>query len=185
VPRPKAPLPAGSTAPLGTWPGAPLEPTGNPLLAGFGPASYSDRDDVPDLTIDGLPKIIPLRVARDFGVESKDPDPRGMKVVGGDGTVGGTIVEVWVDRAEALIRYLEVEVKVAQGARRVLLPLNFTKISGSRRVVSVRSIRGDQFADVPATRSPDQVTRLEEDRITAYYGGGTLYALPSRLGPVL
>jgi photosynthetic reaction center H subunit len=49
----------------------------------------------------------------------------------------------------------------------------------------VRSIRGDQFAEVPATRNPDQVTRLEEDRITAYYGGGTLYALPSRLGPLL
>ncbi len=37
---------------------------------------------------------------------------------------------------------------------------------------------------MPGLRNPDQVTLLEEDRISAYYGGGTLYAEPSRLGPL-
>ena len=41
------------------------------------------------------------------------------------------------------------------------------------------------FAQVPGLQNPDQVTFLEEDQITAYYGGGTLYAEPSRLGPLL
>jgi photosynthetic reaction center H subunit len=32
------------------------------------------------------------------------------------------------------------------------------------------------FAAVPALRNPNQVTKLEEEKISAYYGGGTLYA---------
>ena len=42
-----------------------------------------------------------------------------------------------------------------------------------------------QFADVPAIKNPDQVTRLEEDKITGYFAGGLLYATPARLEPVL
>ena len=49
----------------------------------------------------------------------------------------------------------------------------------------VRSIMAGQFEDVPGLRNPDLVTLLEEDRISAYYGGGTLYAEPIRLGPWL
>ena len=37
----------------------------------------------------------------------------------------------------------------------------------------------------PATRNTDKVTLLEEDKITAYYGGGTLYATPDRVEPLL
>jgi len=35
------------------------------------------------------------------------------------------LTDVWVDRAEALIRYLEVEVTTSGGAKRVLLPMPF------------------------------------------------------------
>ena len=45
------------------WPGAPLEPTGDPMLDGVGPGAYAMRADTPDLTLDGLPKIVPLRIA--------------------------------------------------------------------------------------------------------------------------
>ena len=38
---------------------------------------------------------------------------------------------------------------------------------------------------VPATRSPEQITLLEEEKITAYYGAGTLYATPERQEPIL
>jgi photosynthetic reaction center H subunit len=59
------------------------------------------------------------------------------------------------------------------------------RVSGSRKRVTVDSIRGDQFAGVPTTARPDQVTSREEDRICAYYGGGHLYSLPSRSEPVI
>jgi photosynthetic reaction center H subunit len=160
--------------------GAPLVPTGdNPMLDGVGPGAWADRADVPDMDFEGLIKIVPLRVATDFKISVKDNDPRGLPVVGGDGEVGGTVVDLWVDKAESLFRYLEVE--TVGGGRRVLLPINFARIKRDR--VQVRAILGAQFAAVPGTRSADQVTLLEEEKIMAYYGGGTLYAEPSRKEP--
>jgi photosynthetic reaction center H subunit len=43
--------------PTGNWLGAPIEPTGNPLLAGVGPGAYADRADTPDINVDGTPRI--------------------------------------------------------------------------------------------------------------------------------
>lgn len=189
-PQVQAPAAAADTRafalrPVGGWPGAPLEPTGNPMLDGVGPASYAMRSDTPDLTLDGQPKIVPLRVATDFALASRDPDPRGMSVVGADGEVGGTVADVWVDRSEPQVRYLEIAVKAGNDARRVLVPIALAKVNGSRRRVTVRSILGHQFAAVPGHKHADRVTLLEEDRISAYYAGGTLYATPDRLGPLL
>ena len=178
----------GSNQPLGGEPsarhlGAPLEPIGDPMLAAVGPGSYADRADIADTTVEGDLRIVPLRSAHDFDVASNDPDPRGLPVIGADGLVGGTVRDLWVDRAEVLFRYLEVEVPVPDGSRRVLLPVNFTRIGN--RQVKVRSILAHQFAQVPATRNPDAVTLLEEDKIMGYYGGGTLYATPDRQEPLL
>jgi len=171
--------------PTGPWPGAPLEPTGNPMRDGVGPAAYANRADVPDLTVDGAPKIVPLRVATDFSVAQRDPDPRGMQVVGADKAVGGVVTDVWVDRSEPQIRYLEVEASAGGVKRHVLLPINFARIDGGRRQVRVASILGRHFAEVPGLAHPDRVTLLEEDRICAYYAGGHLYATPARMGPLL
>ena len=89
--------------PVAPWPGAPLEPTGNPMIDGVGPASYALRANVPDTTYEGHARIVPLRVARTHTIETRDPDPRGMDVVGADGLVAGTVSDAWVDRAEGLI----------------------------------------------------------------------------------
>lgn len=178
APGSRAPL---NATPTGTWEGAPLEPNGNPMLAGVGPGAWANRADVPDMTYEGVPKIVPLRIATKYDINQRDPDPRGKEVIGGDGKVGGIVTDVWVDRSEHIFRYLEVEVA---GGRRVLLPVNFSKIT-DRGMVQVRSILAAHFADVPGLASPDQITMLEEEKITAYYGAGTLYAEPSRLGPWL
>jgi len=174
--------------PVGNWPGAPLQPTGNPMLDGVGPAAYANRAEVPDLTLEGIPKIVPMRVATEFRVEARDPDPRGMELVGADGQTGGVIRDVWVDRAEEMIRYLEADVQdpaAPAGARRVLLPINFARIDGRRRQVRVKALLARHFAAVPGLANPDQVTLREEDRIMGYYGGGHLYATAERLGPIL
>ncbi len=170
-------------APLVGHLGAPLEPTGDPMLAAVGPGSYADRADIADTTVDGSARIVPLRVDPAFTVSGHDPDPRGLPVIGADGAVAGVVRDIWVDRAEVLFRYLEVEVSTPQGPRNVLLPINFSRIT--RQEVRVRSILAAQFAQVPATRSSDGVTLLEEDKIMGYYGGGTLYATPARQEPLL
>jgi photosynthetic reaction center H subunit len=165
------------------WPGAPLEPTGDPLLAAVGPGSYALRADVSEKTFDGRDLIVPLRVATNYAVAGEGPNPIGMEVVGADGVVGGVVTDVWVDRGEHLLRYLEVS--TAAGARRVLLPVPFANVKGSARRVVVEAILGSQFATAPTTKSPNQVTLLEEEKIVAYYGGGTLYASPERAEPLL
>jgi photosynthetic reaction center H subunit len=166
--------------PVGAWPGAPLEPTGDPMEDGVGPASYAERADKPDLTYEGHVRIVPMRAAGGYTVATQDPDPRGWPVIAGDGEVAGTIADIWVDRSEEVIRYFEVQ---TNGGRRVLLPHNFSRPNVWRRRIEVRSILAKHFEHVPATANPDQVTLLEEDKIMGYYGGGTLYATPDRLGP--
>lgn len=166
--------------PAGSFPGAPLVPTGNPFLDNLGPGSYTRRADVPDLTLTGEPKIVPLRDAPGYGVATQDPDPRGKPVWGADGLRGGTVRDLWVDRSEAVFRYLEVS---TAGGRNVLLPLNFARIT--ERGVKVASILGGQFDGAPAPRQPNQVTLYEEEKIGAYYGAGTLYATPERAEPLL
>jgi len=163
--------------------GSPLVPTGNPMLGNIGPASYAQREDEPELTRDGQDSIVPMRVATPFSV-SAGPDPRGWDVVATDGKVAGTVKDIWVDRADAMVRYLEVELAGAATGTR-LLPITMLRLRSEPRKVEVTAVRAEHFADVPALRSPDRVTLLEEDQIQAFYAGGRLYAEPKRLGPVV
>jgi photosynthetic reaction center H subunit len=185
VPSVKADRRDAAVAPLLPWPGAPMEPTGNPMKDGVGPASYADRDDVPEHAFDGAPALAPMRTLSEFTIGPIDPDPRGMTVIGADGNAAGTVKDVWIDRAETVIRYLEVDVSTPAGPRSVLAPMAMVRIWPSSRTVKVRSILASQFADVPGIASPNQVTKREEDKIVGYYGGGTLYATPARMGPLL
>ena len=44
----------------------------------------------------------------------------------------------------------------------------------------MHSIFGKHFPGVPTTKSRNQVTLLEEEKICAYYAGGKLYASEER-----
>jgi photosynthetic reaction center H subunit len=183
APREDPPQPSYDAVPVAAWPGAPLQPVGNPMLAGVGPAASALRADTPDLTFEtGEPRVVPLRIAVDHLLDPESPDPHTMEVVGADGVVAGIVSDIWIDRAETVIRYLEVTFAAGPS---VLLPMPLAKIDTATRRVVVRSILGAQFADAPMLASPDQVTLREEDRIAAYYAGGTLFAEPRRLEPLL
>ena len=166
--------------PANGWIGAPLEPVGNPLLAGVGPGAWANRANVPDMTFEGEAKIVPLRAALDHGVAIQDTDPRGLPVIGADGEEAGTVKDLWIDKSEMLFRYIEVA--LPSGAT-VLLPMTFSVIK--RHGVFVHAILAAQFADVPTTHNPEQITMLEEEKVTAYYGAGMLYATPERQEPLL
>lgn len=159
--------------------GYPLQPTGDPMRDGVGAASWAPRRDVPELDGKGHPKIVPLRELPDFSVAA-GRDPRGLPLEAGDGVIAGTVVDMWIDEPEAIVRYLEVELAPEHGSGTRLVPLYFTRILSDR--VFVRSIFAHHFANVPRHRSPEQVTLLEEEKISAYYGGGLRYASPKRLG---
>lgn len=173
-------LKARRTAP---WAGSPLEPEGDPLQASVGPGAYAQRSKSPDLMMHGAPRIVPLRVAEDFYLDKRDPDPRGMPVIGADNAVAGTIKDVWVDRSEYLIRYLEMALPASD--KRVLIPMPMAVIQRGRKRVKVDALLASQFAGAPSLANPDQITRDEEERVSAYVGGGMLYATPARAEPWL
>jgi len=160
--------------------GAPYIPTGNPLVDGMGPAAWANRPQLPDLDAHGNTRIVPLAIT-DLWLESRDPDPRGMTVVGADGAEVGTVSEVWVDRAERVVRYLAVD--TASG--NVLVPITMTSVGRGSRIVKVQALLAAQFADAPRIAKTDEITFYEEERVQAYFGGGFLYATPARQEPLI
>jgi photosynthetic reaction center H subunit len=186
APRAEAPSPLPAGEAISSYLGAPMVPIGNPMVQGIGPASYVDRADHPDMMFDEpLPKIVPLRVAPEYWLNEEDPNPVGMVVIGADKAVAGTVKDAWIDRSEMLVRYLEVAVTVGGVPRDVLVPMTLVRINSDYGHVIVSSVMGAQFAEAPVLASPDQITLREEDRVSAYFGGGHLYATPSRVGPLL
>ena len=155
--------------------GSPWVPTGDPMLDGVGPAAWAPRRDTPELDAHGHVKIKPMAGLHDFKV-SAGRDPRGLAVVGGDGEVVGRCTDMWVDVPEALVRFLQLDLNPEGTGKMRLIPMNMAKI-GTDRVV-VRSLHQHNWEGVPTTKSSEQVTLLEEDKIMAYYGGGTMYAGP-------
>jgi photosynthetic reaction center H subunit len=161
--------------------GDPLTPTGAPMSANAGPGSWAARHDEPELLSNGQDAIVPMRVATDYSILA-GPDVRGFEVVGFDGATAGAVVDIWVDRADMLVRYLEVE--LSEGGRR-LLPMPMALLDDDHRRVDVHAISGAQFAQVPTLKQGDRVTALEEERVSAYYAAGRLWATPRRAEPLL
>ncbi len=154
--------------------GFPHAPTGNPMTDGVGPAAWAPRRDLPELDGHGHNKIMPMSQAAGFAV-SGGRDPRGLPVQAGDLEVVGTISDMWVDAPEQLVRYLEITLN--SGAVK-LVPMPMVKVQADR--VRINSLSSDLFDGVPATKSKTAVTMLEEEKISAYYAGGTLYAAEKR-----
>ena len=162
--------------------GAPLVPTGNPMIDGIGPGAWAERAKVPDLDMEGHPRIVPLTTTNDIHLEPRDANPVGMRVIGADGRVAGEVVDIWVDRADRLIRYLAVRL---DSGRTVLAPFAMSVVKRRTGTVVIDAITAAQFADVPEAGADGTITFYEEERVQAYFGGGYLYATPERAEPIL
>jgi photosynthetic reaction center H subunit len=175
--------------------GAPWVPTGNAMKDGMGPAAWANRSKYPDLTFDGRPRIVPIANSHELIVSPNDPQLIGWPVKAADGVVAGKVSDIWVDQAEHIIRYLEVE---TNSGKKVLAPMMVAVVHGNSLIdallpivedkpkfVEIDAITAAQFDDVPALETPGIITRYEEDRVQAYFGGGYMYATPERAEPWL
>lgn len=169
-------------APSAASSGSPWIPTGDPMLDGVGPAAWAPRRDIPELDAHGHPKIQPMSQLEDFKV-SAGRDPRGLAVVGGDGEVVGRVTDMWVDVPEQMVRYLTVDLNPEGTGKTRLIPMTMARIGTDR--VTVRSLYAHNWEGVPSIRQGGEVTLLEEEKIMAYYAGGTFYATPGRSQTVL
>lgn len=162
--------------------GSPFVPTGDPMLDGVGPASWAPRRDLPELDGHGHVKIRPMSELPDFK-HTAGRDPRGKVVISGDGQVVGCVTDMWVDVPEAMVRFLTLDLNPEGTGQTRLIPMNMCRIKSDR--VVVRSLYEHNFAGIPTIKSASEVTLLEEEKIMAYYAGGTLYASEARLEPQL
>ena len=156
--------------------GFPHMPTGTPMLDGVGPASWVPRSDAPELDGHGHAKIQPMARLSEMSV-SAGRDPRGLPVQAGDLEVVGRIKDMWVDVPEQLVRYLEIDLNSGKSR---LVPMTMCKIWADR--VRINALTSDLFDDIPATAAADRVTKLEEDKISAYVASGWLYAKGRKRG---
>lgn len=163
--------------------GAPLVPTGNPMIDGLGPAAWANRSKYPDLTFDGRPRIVPIAQSHELIIAPNDPQLIGWTVIAADKQVVGKVSDIWVDQAEHIIRYLEIE---TTSGKKVLAPMMVAVVQtkgffGDKpELIEIDAITAAQFEDVPVVETPGIITRYEEDRIQAYFGGGYMYATPER-----
>lgn len=175
--------------------GAPWVPTGNAMKDGMGPAAWANRSKYPDLTFDGRPRIVPIAQSHELIVAPNDPQLIGWPVKAADGVVAGKVSDIWVDQAEHIIRYLEIE---TNSGKKVLAPMMVAVVHGNSLIdallpitsdkpeyVEIDAITAAQFDDVPTLETPGIISRYEEDRVQAYFGGGYMYATPERAEPWL
>lgn len=167
--------------PFDRFPGAPYVPTGDPLVDGVGPASWVKRADWPDQDMEGRNRIVPMSSEHEWSIAREDPNLLGMTVVAADGVEVGPITDVWIDRSDHLVRYVD----VATAGRTVMVPFLMGTVHGRRRVYHVDAISAAQFANAPHIATAGQITRREEDQLMGYFGGGYLYGLPGRAEPLL
>lgn len=177
--RDTRPIPAERAAP---WPGAHYVPTGDPMNQCVGPAAWAERHTTPELSREGEPLVVPMRVATDYKIAKQSRDPRGLDVIAGDDVTVGKVVDLWVDRGDQLLRYYEVEI---EGGAHVLVPVPMLRVQGDPRHVRVVSIMSEHFPRVPRLENPDQITVMEEEVISSFYAGGRLYARPERQEPLV
>lgn len=164
--------------------GSPIEPTGNPLIDGIGPAAYANRAKRPDIDMEGHARIVPMSAATGYTIAARDPDPRGFTAVGADGIAAGTVTELWIDKADRLIRYFQVGLG-GEAGRQVLVPMAMSRVDRKRGRVIVDAVVASQFADAPGVPEGGTITLYEEERVQGYFGGGYLYATPARSEPLL
>lgn len=161
------------------FPGSPYIPTGNPLTDGIGPAGYAQRAKWPDQDAHGRNRIGPMSASDAITIAPLSKDPRGLPVIAADGKTAGTVRDLWVDHAEHTIRYLEVDT----GTGTALAPMTMARIWGGR--VLIDAINAGDYAGVPQVSTAGEITRDEEERIVAYFGGGYLYANRDRQEPFI
>ena len=160
------------------WPGAPLEPNGDPMLAGVGPGTYAERADEP---VQDARRPRPDRPAA-RGDQLRASPPRAA-IRSASPVVGADRAQAGIDHATsgsiaANAFCATTKSRLATDGRRVLLPVDFARRVKRRCVKRQRACSAAQFAGVPATRIPTRSRCSRKTRSSAYYGGGTLYATP-------
>ena len=97
-----------------------------------------------------------------------------MPVVSKDDQVVAHVTEMWIDEAEQEVRYLELALEAEHGSGTRLVPMTLSKLQP--RWVMVKSLHSSRFDGVPQVRTEGVITKLEEEKISAWFAGGAMYS---------
>jgi len=153
----------------------PLDPGPDPLEEGVGAAAYTRiREALPDLDVNGEPKLISLNDHAQYYIPDGDPDPRGWALVSADEEVVGTVHDLWFNRAEFFLRYFEVSIEGAEGRR--LVPAFFAEALPRDRAVRATTLVAKDLRRSPIRADDSCITMREEDRLNGFYAGGLRFS---------
>ena len=170
---------------------------GEPNPIGFNVLGLDKRvaGTVVDIWVDmveHMARFLEIELAPDIADRRRTapPAPRPEQEV-----VGAVVTEEIVETGIGPVDIVEVDLVTAPVERRpeevrpqhgsVLIPMEFAAVNAGNRTVRSGAITARQFAGVPGRKYDVSITAREENELRAYYGGGYLYAIPSRREPLL
>lgn len=140
--------------------------------------------DVPTAAADRrgrVARLTSLGERDDVDVAERDADPRGWRLVAGDGEVVGRVTDLIVDMDALKVRYLDCELDTGRsetGGHR-LIPVGFARLDTQEEAVIVDALTSDKLdRQLPVYAGPP-IGREFEDRIRRAFidgfgeGGGT------------
>jgi photosynthetic reaction center H subunit len=107
-------------------------------------------------------------------------DPRGMPILSRDDQVVGYVTDMWIDEPEAMVRYLQFDLESEWGSGSRIVPVYMAKVKP--RWVRVRSLDAAFFDRVPVVGGSGVLTKLDEEKVMAFYAGGQMYATENLTG---
>lgn len=124
------------------------------------------RAALPVDTDRSVPRIVPMREARDFKLSKGAPDVRGWNVFGADGERVGKVHELLVDPAALKIRYLAVDLAddlfLLKEDRHVLIPLERVELKERGNDVWIDGASARDVARLPAYRGGSVESSMED-----------------------
>jgi hypothetical protein len=122
-------------------------------------------------------RLVRMGKGREFHVSKGSSDPRGWKVLGGDGAKLGKVVELIVDREDMRVRYLDLDVderkhKLELIDRHVLVPVERARLDHKRKSVILDGLFARDLATYPVFTGLPLAKGLEDDVMSRYRGQG-------------
>jgi hypothetical protein len=120
-------------------------------------------------------RLVRLGKGKEFHVSKGSSDPRGWKVMGGDGARLGKVIELIVDRDDLRVRYLDVDVAEKKLGlegidRHVLIPVDRTRLDHKHKSVVVDGLFARDLATYPVFTGLPLAKGVDEDLLSRYRG---------------
>lgn len=113
-------------------------------------------------------RLVRLGTGKEFNVSKGSSDPRGWKVLGGDGAKLGKVTELIVDREDMRVRYLDLDVEekklgIEEIDRHVLIPVEHARLDHKHKCVILDGLFARDLAGYPVFTGLPLAKGLEDD----------------------